>query len=82
MDALKQAIESFVLKKYPWIVDVHFEKRGQPHFEVWITIIYDVEEKKSYKEMSEVHRVTDQIFRMIGLPDWERLDGVKFREKK
>ena len=78
MNGLDKAIESFILKKNPWIVDYKIEERGMSLDAIYVVITYDTIEKRPRKDMEAVHRVTDQLFRMVGLPNYYVLDGVIF----
>jgi len=80
MDGLEKVLNNFVLKKYPWIKDVGLDYRGQPHYELFIQVIYSIPEEVPFEKKEEVAKLTDQLFRMIGLPDYYILDGVRFRK--
>jgi hypothetical protein len=78
MNGLDKAIESFILKKNPWIVDYRIEEKWMIDA-IYISITYDIIEQQPRKEMESVHKVTDQLFRMVGLSKDYVLDGVIFR---
>ena len=80
MDGLEKVLRNFVLKNYPWIKEVDLDFRGQPRYELFVQVIYFITEEKSFEEKKQVHKITEQLFRMIGLPDYYILDGVRFRK--
>lgn len=82
MEALQKVLENFVLKKYPWIKEVHLNYQGQRDYELFVQVIYSLTEEVSFEKKQEVHKVTDQLFRMVGLPEYYILDGVRFRVDK
>jgi len=80
MDGLEKVLRNFVLKKYPWIEDVGLNYQGQPSYELYVQVIYSLQEEVPFEKKQEVAKLTDQLFRMIGLPNYYILDGVRFRK--
>lgn len=80
MNGLEKVLENFVMKKFPWIEQVGIDTKMISEDKIPVQIIYFVNEEKSFDEKKKVYKITEQLFRMVGLADYYILDGVRFRK--
>jgi hypothetical protein len=78
--SLHKIIQSFILPKFPWIVDYHIEFYYDSPIEKY-TVTYhtdspDITDKED--EANEVENLTNNLFKMLGPERHQSINDVEF----
>ena len=78
--SLHKIIQSFILPKYPWIVDYHIDFYYDSPIEKY-TVTYhtdspDITDKED--EVNEVEKLSHSLFKMLGLGRNQSINDVEF----
>jgi len=78
--SLHKIIQSFILPKFPWIVDYQIESYYDSPIEKYTVAYYidsaDITDKED--EANEVENLTNNLFKMLGPGRYQNINDVEF----